>query len=156
MTSTTEMTGLSGATRSQASRISPNDRIRQLMAKQGKASLLLVDDDPDLLRLLAIRLKANGYDVTAADINDYLREISGGEFTAKDFRTWNATVLAAVGLAVSERADSDTARERAIARVIQEVAGYLGNTPAVARAAYIDPRVIDSYERGVNDFPGAG
>src|SRR5450631_1697973 len=67
MTSTTEMTGLSGATRSQASRISPNDRIRQLMAKQGKASLLLVDDDPDLLRLLAIRLKANGYDVTAAD-----------------------------------------------------------------------------------------
>jgi len=99
--------------------------------------------------LLAYRTGAGGHDVTAADINDYLREISGGEFTAKDFRTWNATVLAAVGLAVSERADSDTARERAIARVIQEVAGYLGNTPAVARAAYIDPRVIDSYERGV-------
>jgi DNA topoisomerase IB len=99
--------------------------------------------------LLAYRTGAGGHDVTAADINDYLREISGGEFTAKDFRTWNATVLAAVGLAVSERADSDTARKRAIARVIQEVAGYLGNTPAVARAAYIDPRVIDSYERGV-------
>jgi DNA topoisomerase IB len=90
---------------------------------------------------------AGGHDVTAADINDYLREISGGDFTAKDFRTWNATVLAAVGLAVSERAQTPTARKRAIARVVAEVAGYLGNTPAVARASYIDPRIIESYER---------
>ena len=68
--------------------------------------------------------------VTATDINDYLREVSGGEFTAKDFRTWHATVLAAVGLAVSEGAVAAAARRRAIARVCQEVAGYLGNTPA--------------------------
>jgi len=86
--------------------------------------------------------------VTAADINDYLREISGGDFTAKDFRTWNATVLAAVGLAVSEQAESQGARKRAIARVVAEVAGYLGNTPAVARASYIDPRIIELYESG--------
>jgi DNA topoisomerase IB len=97
-----------------------------------------------------------GHDVTAADINAYLREVSGGDFTAKDFRTWNATVLAAVGLAVSRAAGTaepapraQAARQRAIVRVVQEVASYLGNTPAVARASYIDPRVIERYEGGV-------
>ena len=57
-------------------------------------------------------------------------------------------MLAAVGLAVSERADSESARKRAIVRVVREVADYLGNTPAVARASYIDPRVIERYEQG--------
>jgi DNA topoisomerase IB len=99
--------------------------------------------------LLAYRTSSGAHDVTAADINDYLSEIAGGDFTAKDFRTWNATVLAAVGLAVSERVDSDSGRRRAVARVVREVAGYLGNTPAVARASYIDPRVIASYQRDV-------
>jgi DNA topoisomerase IB len=99
--------------------------------------------------LLAWRNGSGGHDVSAADINDYLREISGADFTAKDFRTWNATVLAAVGLAVSEHAESDRARQRAIARVIREVAGYLGNTPAVARGSYIDPRVIERYQDGI-------
>jgi DNA topoisomerase IB len=99
-------------------------------------------------QLLAYRAGSGWHDVTAADINDYLREISGGDYTAKDFRTWHATVLAAVGLAVSESAASDTARQRAIVRVVQEVAAYLGNTPAVARASYIDPRVIDLYQEG--------
>jgi len=100
-------------------------------------------------RLLAYRSGTRWHDVCAADINAYLREITGGDYTAKDFRTWHATVLAAVGLAVSERAaGSDSARKRAIARVVAEVADYLGNTPAVARASYIDPRVIDSYKRG--------
>ncbi|MEV0423340.1 hypothetical protein [Streptosporangium canum] len=68
--------------------------------------------------------------------------------SAKDFRTWHATVLAAVGLAVSSRARSRTGRRRAVSRVIKEVAGYLGNTPAVARASYVDPRVIEAYEKG--------
>ena len=86
--------------------------------------------------------------MTAGHINDYLRDISGGDFTAKDFRTWHATVLAAVGLAVSQEADSPTARKRAVTRVVHEVADYLGNTPAVARASYIDPRVITRYEEG--------
>jgi DNA topoisomerase IB len=90
-----------------------------------------------------------GHDVTAADINAYLQEISGAEFTAKDFRTWNATVLAAVGLAVSESArPAPAGRQRAVARAAREVAGYLGNTPAVARASYIDPRVISRYKHG--------
>jgi DNA topoisomerase IB len=99
-------------------------------------------------RLLAFRRGSSWHHVTAADINDYLHEISGGEFTAKDFRTWHATVLAAVGLAVSEHAATPAAQRRAIARVCREVAGYLGNTPAVARASYIDPRVISRYEEG--------
>ena len=107
--------------------------------------------------LLAYRSGPRWHDVTAADINDYLREVSGNDFTAKDFRTWHATVLAAVGLAVSERAaDSESARKRAIARVVREVSGYLGNTPAVARASYIDPRVIELYEKGTTIAPALG
>jgi DNA topoisomerase IB len=105
-------------------------------------------DDPELL---AYRVGRTGWhDVRTSDINDYLREISGGDFTAKDFRTWHATVLAAVGLAVSTKAaSSETARKRAVSRVVTEVSEYLGNTPAVARASYIDPRLISLYEEGV-------
>jgi len=99
-------------------------------------------------KLLVYRTGQRWHDVTAADINDYIREVSGGEYTAKDFRTWHATVLAAVGLAVSERAEGETARKRAVVRAVREVADYLGNTPAVARASYIDPRVISRYENG--------
>jgi DNA topoisomerase IB len=98
--------------------------------------------------LLAYRIGQRAHDVTAADINGYLQEISGADFTVKDFRTWHATVLAAVGLAVSAAAP-DKGRKRAIARVAQEVAGYLGNTPAVARSAYIDPAVLARYQAGV-------
>ena len=104
--------------------------------------------------LLAYRSGKRWHDVTAADINDYLRDVSDGDFTAKDFRTWHATVLAAVGLAVSEpAAESETSRKRAVARVVSEVAGYLGNTPAVARASYIDPRVIELYDKGITIAP---
>ncbi|WP_141578724.1 DNA topoisomerase IB [Actinomadura sp. WMMA1423] len=104
------------------------------------------DDSPELL---AYRTPAGWHDVTASDINEFIREVTKGDFTAKDFRTWHATVLAAVGLAVSVRAgESETARNRAVVRVVKEVASYLGNTPAVARASYIDPRIIELYEEG--------
>ena len=100
--------------------------------------------------LLAYRDGARWVDVKSTDINAHLRELSGGEFTAKDFRTWSATVLAAVGLAVStDAAASPTARKRAVRRVVTEVAHYLGNTPAVCRTSYIDPRIIDLYDAGV-------
>ena len=92
-------------------------------------------------------------DVKSGDINDYLRAVTGGEDTAKDFRTWSATVMAAVGLAVSTHADSPTTRKRAVTRVVKEVAEKLGNTPAVCRASYIDPRIIDLYENGVTLAP---
>ncbi|HEX6472820.1 MAG TPA: DNA topoisomerase IB [Streptosporangiaceae bacterium] len=100
-------------------------------------------------QLLAYRVGRDWRTVQAGDINDYLREIAGGDFSVKDFRTWHATVLAAVGLAVSPPSPSAAARRRAISRAVQEVADYLGNTPAVARASYIDPRIISRYEQGV-------
>lgn len=88
-------------------------------------------------------------DVKSGDINDYIRAASGGDFTAKDFRTWNATVLAAVALGVSgSAATSKAASKRAIKNAIDEVAYYLGNTAAIARASYIDPRVFDRYQSG--------
>jgi DNA topoisomerase IB len=97
--------------------------------------------------LLAYRAAGRAHDVTAADLNAYLQEVSGADFTVKDFRTWHATVLAAVGLAVSSAAP-EAGRKRAAARVAREVAGYLGNTPAVARSAYIDPVVFARYQAG--------
>ena len=99
--------------------------------------------------LLAYKVAGKWMDVKSADINSYIKKISGEDFTAKDFRTWNATVLAAVALAVSGEARSKTARKRAMSRAVEEVAHYLGNTPAVARSAYIDPRVFDRFRAGV-------
>jgi DNA topoisomerase I len=104
--------------------------------------------------LLAYRTGGRWVDVKSADINAFLREVTGTEATAKDFRTWSATVLAAVGLAVSTHAAaSPTARKRAVTRVVKEVADKMGNTPAVCRASYIDPRVITLYEDGVTVAP---
>jgi DNA topoisomerase-1 len=100
--------------------------------------------------LLAYKERGRWRDVKSADINAYVKEATGGDFSAKDFRTWNATVLAAVGLAVSgEVANTKTGRKRAINRAIAEVSHYLGNTPAVCRASYIDPRVFDAYGAGL-------
>jgi len=92
---------------------------------------------------------ASWVDIKSSDINGFLREVTGGDHTAKDFRTWSATVLAAIGLAVSTHATTPTARKRAVTRVVKEVSEKLGNTPAVCRASYIDPRVIDLYDDGV-------
>jgi DNA topoisomerase IB len=102
--------------------------------------------------LLAYKRDGRWYDIRSADINDYVSELVGPdiETSAKDFRTWHATVLMAVGLAVSTSAPtSTTARRRAVNRALGEVAHYLGNTPAVCRASYVDPRVIDLYDDGV-------
>jgi DNA topoisomerase IB len=104
------------------------------------------DEDPELL---AYRAGRHWVNVRSGDVNDYLREVAAGEFTAKDFRTWHATVLMAVALAVSVHAGSARARERAVRRAYVEVAGYLGNTPAVCRGSYVDERVVDLYREGV-------
>ncbi|HJV08972.1 MAG TPA: hypothetical protein VJ653_04800 [Acidimicrobiales bacterium] len=103
--------------------------------------------------LLAWRRGREWVDVRSADINLYIKEVTGGDFSAKDFRTWNATVLAAVALAVSTGATSPTARKRAVARAMKEVAHYLGNTPAVCRSSYVDPRVVDQYLGGTTIAP---
>ncbi len=87
--------------------------------------------------------------VRSDDINEYLKEHLGGEFSAKDFRTWNATVLAAVSLATEgEIAASKAGRKRATDRAVAGVSELLGNTKAVARRSYIDPRVFDRYQSG--------
>jgi DNA topoisomerase-1 len=100
--------------------------------------------------LLAYKNGRAWSDVRSNDINEYLHEATGDDFSAKDFRTWAATMLAAIALAVSgEVAASPTGRKRAVARAVKEVSHYLGNTPAVCRASYIDPRVIDRYNGGL-------
>jgi DNA topoisomerase IB len=102
--------------------------------------------------LLAYRDGRRWRDVKSADINEYVKEITGADFSAKDFRTWSATVLAAMALAVSAeqaREGTKASRKRAKTRAIAEVAGYLGNTPAVCRASYIDPRVFDRFDGGL-------
>jgi DNA topoisomerase IB len=100
-------------------------------------------------RLLAFGRGGRWHELDSDDLNDYLRELFGREMSAKDFRTWHATVLAAVGLAVSSHAAATpTARKRAVSRVVAEVAGYLGNTPAVCRRSYIDARLVDRYLDG--------
>jgi DNA topoisomerase I len=99
--------------------------------------------------LLAYKDGRRWHDLKSADINAWLKEATGEDISAKDFRTWGATVLAAVALAVSERApETKTGRKRAVTRAIKEVARYLGNTPAVARASYIDPRVLERFADG--------
>ena len=99
--------------------------------------------------LLAYREGRAWHDVRSDEINEHLKELAGGEYSAKDFRTWNATVLAAVSLAAHDPPPrSRTARRRAIKEAIERVAGYLANTPAVCRSAYVDPRVIDRFNDG--------
>jgi DNA topoisomerase I len=103
--------------------------------------------------LLAYRVgRGPWHDVRSEEINAYIKELTGDEFTAKDFRTWSATVLAAVALAVSAVSPaavrSATARRRAVTRAMQEVAKYLGNTPAVCRSSYVDPRIVDHFQAG--------
>ena len=100
--------------------------------------------------LLAYKAGSRWRDVRSSDINEYLKDLAGGDYSAKDFRTWHATVLASVALAVSfPTVHSKTARKRAVSRAVKEVAHYMGNTPAVARASYIDPRVIDRFDTGM-------
>ncbi|HVE45467.1 MAG TPA: hypothetical protein VNA57_01800 [Acidimicrobiales bacterium] len=103
--------------------------------------------------LLAFREGSRWVDVRSADINTFIKDITGGDFSAKDFRTWHATVLAAVSLAVAADAASSTARKRAVTWAMKSVAHYLGNTPAVCRSSYVDPRVVDLYWDGTTIAP---
>jgi DNA topoisomerase-1 len=107
-------------------------------------------------QLLAYRDGRRWSEIHSEDVNAYIKDHSGGEFTAKDFRTWNATVLAAVALAGGHVGESRAARQRAVGAAVKTVASYLGNTPAVCRASYIDPRVIDRFLAGVTIAPALG
>jgi DNA topoisomerase IB len=100
-------------------------------------------------QLLAYRDGRAWAPVRAEDVNEYLKVRLGEEFSAKDFRTWNGTVLGAAALAANDTGRSTkTARRRAINQAVDTVAEVLGNTRAVARRSYIDPRVFDRYLSG--------
>jgi len=88
------------------------------------------------------------HDVTSSDVNAYLKEITGEDFTAKDFRTWAGTVLAAMALQEFEKFDSEAHAKRNVVAAIESVAKKLGNTMAVCRKCYIHPAIIDSYMEG--------
>ncbi len=124
-------------------------------------------DDPDVLgaldslrrrrggteRLLAYQVEKVWKDLDGAAVNSYLGTLLE-DLTAKDFRTWHATVIAAASLAASdEPGDTKRSRQRAIKAAVLEVSDYLGNTPTIAKNSYIDPRVIDLYENGTTIDP---
>jgi DNA topoisomerase IB len=98
--------------------------------------------------LLVFRERDGWHDVRSEDINEYIQEKIGEEFSAKDFRTWHGTVLAAAELAAAEPPSSKSGAERAIREAVKRVAERLGNTPAVCRRSYIDPVVLDRFRAG--------
>jgi DNA topoisomerase IB len=117
--------------------------VRDLLARRGGGP-----------ELLAYKEGRHWRDVSSNEINSYIKAQVGDEMSAKDFRTWHGTVIAAVVLAeANARARTVTARKRAVSAAMKEVAAYLGNTPAVARASYVDPRVIDLFYDGATISP---
>jgi DNA topoisomerase-1 len=136
------------------------------IAKSGRRRRMTVLDPPavqalaplrrrrgDPVELLVYRAPAGWRRITAPDVNNALRCWGAGPYSAKEFRTWAATVLAAVALAREHAAGHHG--PRAVSRAVRQVSAALGNTPAVARASYVDPRVIEAYEAGtVVELPG--
>jgi DNA topoisomerase IB len=111
--------------------------------------------------LLAYRTAGGWADLHSVDINSYLKEVAGPDFSAKDFRTWSGTVFTAVQLAlVDPPPRSAAARRRAVSAAVKQAAEHLGNTPAVCRSSYIDARVLDLFEEGrtigAHGWPGSG
>ncbi|MGK2933468.1 MAG: DNA topoisomerase IB [Solirubrobacterales bacterium] len=97
---------------------------------------------------LAYKEGRSWVDIRSGDINEYIQRYARETSSAKDFRTWNGTVLAAVELAVGVMPDSKRGRERRIREAVEVVSEHLGNTPAVCRASYIDPRLLDRFRNG--------
>jgi DNA topoisomerase-1 len=110
--------------------------VKQCQELPGQEIFQYVDDD-------GIR-----QDVKSEHVNEYLREITGEDFTAKDFRTWAGTVLAAMALRELEKFDSQTQAKKNVLRAIEAVAERLGNTPAICRKCYVHPMVLDAYMDG--------
>ena len=131
-------------------------------SKHGKRHIRTVVDPPVAEVVAALKRRRGGGDDLLAykegrywrnlrsdDVNEFLKDATGEDVSAKDFRTWGASVIAALALAVSEAAPATkTGTKRAISRAVNEVAMYLGNTPAVARSSYIDPRLFDRFRDG--------
>lgn len=109
------------------------ERMREL---PGQELFQFVDDD------------GATHSIDSSDVNEYLRTITGEDYTAKDFRTWSGTVLAALALQAFEQFDSETQAKKNVVRAIESVAKKLGNTPSVCRKCYVHPAVLDAYMDG--------
>jgi DNA topoisomerase I len=129
------------------------------IAKEGKRREITVTDEavrptmralsragPDLDQLFAWEQDGAWHPLHSHDVSSYIADRAGAHFTAKEFRTWNATVLMALLLAGAEPAPSGRARQRVITTSVKGVADWLGDTPTVARSSYIDPRLITRYD----------
>jgi DNA topoisomerase IB len=129
------------------------------IAKEGKRRTISITDEMVMPTVRALAGSGNGLDTLFSyqrgenwrilhshDVSNYIAARAGGHFTAKEFRTWNATVLMALALSNAAPAPSARSRQRVIAAGVREVAGWLGDTPAVARKSYIDPQLISRYE----------
>jgi DNA topoisomerase I len=110
--------------------------IRSCQELPGQHLFRCLDEDGNVLR------------VTSTDVNDYLRTLTGCEITAKDFRTWAGTVLAANLLHETGRPDSATAAKRQIREALHQVAARLGNTVAICRKCYVHPSVLEAFTAG--------
>ena len=132
------------------------------VGKSGIEHCITIDDEAAIEALDVMRRRRGGGDkllawrdgrqwrpLDSSQVNDYIRSATGIEATAKDFRTWHATVIAAASLAsTKEPGHTKASRKRAVTAAMKEVSEFLGNTPALARSAYVDPRVVEAYERG--------
>ena len=153
--------GLATVTRAHV-RVHDGEVVFDYLAKAGVHRVQAIQDPPAVQVVNALRRRRSGPEqllaykdgsrwrgVRSEQINDYLKAVIGAEYSAKDFRTWNATVLAAVSVAADGRAArTQRARRGVINGAVRGVATVLGNTPAVARSSYIDPRVFDRYLSG--------
>ena len=115
--------------------------IRRCQELPGQELFQYVDDEGELR------------DIESEDVNDYLRAAAGADVTTRDFRVWAGTVTAYRALRALEPAETDAAIHRNVVAAVKQVAGRLGNTPAVARASYVDPRVVRAYEQGAIAAP---
>ena len=136
-------------------------------AKSGVRRTLTIDD-PEVVRsvrallrrpdrtdrLLVCRNSSDWADIHADDLNARFKELVGDEYTVKDLRTWHGTVLGAVAFVDADPPSNKTVIKRVESAVMKEVAEELGNTPAVARGSYVDPRVVQAYEEGVTIAAG--
>lgn len=130
------------------------ERIGDAQLLDAVSGLLRRRGDIDVPELLAYRAGRSWHHITGSDINAYLKEVTGQNISAKDFRTWHGTTMAAVALTqVPSDLPSKTAVARAERQAVVAVSQQLGNTPTVCRASYIDPRVIDAFERNQRITP---
>src|SRR5215208_5095363 len=137
-------------------------------AKSGVRRTLLIDD-PEVVRsvrallrrrnrterFLVCRNGSDWVDIHAEDLNARFKELVGQEYSVKDLRTWHGTVLAAAAFVDADAGVNKTVIKRVESAVMKEVAEELGNTPAVARSSYVDPRVVEGYEYGLTIAAGA-